>query len=135
MFTAHESGLPAVVAKRCRFVIEENQRVLDIAEAISAGDREKIRSLAAQSYAGACELYEICSPEMELMMEAMLSAPGVIAARQAGAGFGGCMAAFVENGAVEEFEAHVQDHYRTNAGIEPRVYPVQAAPGAGLLVL
>jgi galactokinase len=135
MFTAHESDLPAVVAKRCRFVIEENQRVLDIAEAISAGDREKIRSLAAQSYAGACELYEICSPEMELMMEAMLSAPGVIAARQAGAGFGGCMAAFVENGAVEEFEAHVQDHYRTNTGIESRVYPVQAAPGAGLLDL
>ena len=135
IFTAHESDLPAVVAKRCRFVIEENQRVLDIAAAISTGDRENIRSLAAQSYAGACELYEICSPEMELMMESMLSGPGVIAARQAGAGFGGCMAAFVEQVKVEEFSAHVQDHYRTNAGIEPRVYPVEAAPGAGLLYL
>ena len=36
-------------------------------------------------------------------MEAMLTAPGVIGARQAGAGFGGCMVAFVQTGAVEAF--------------------------------
>jgi galactokinase len=135
MFTAHEANLPAVVAKRCRFVIEENQRVLDIAEAISAGDREKIRTLTAQSYAGACELYEICSPEMNMMMAAMLSAPGVIAARQAGAGFGGCMAAFVEQDKITEFSQHVSTHYQASSAIEPKVYPVQAAPGAGLLEL
>ena len=133
MFTAHEADLPAVVAKRCRFVIEENQRVLDIAEAISTGDREKIGSLTAQSYAGARDLYEISTPEMDLMMTAMLSGPGVIGARQAGAGFGGCMAAFVEDSMVEAFAAHVREHYHTKTGIEPKVYPVQAAPGAGLL--
>lgn len=135
MFTAHESDLPPTVARRCRFVIEENQRVLDIAEAISEGDREEIASLTAQSWAGARDLYEISSPEMELMMAAMLSAPGVIAARQAGAGFGGCMAAFVEDYKIAEFAEHVSSHYLTNTSIEPKVYPVQAAPGAGLLEL
>jgi galactokinase len=133
MFETHESDLPPIVAKRCRFVIEENQRVLDIAEAISMGEREKIRTLAAQSYAGACDLYEISSPEMEMMMGAMLSGPGVIAARQAGAGFGGCMAAFVEQDKIDEFAEHVSSRYYTNTSIEPKVYPVQAAPGAGLL--
>ena len=133
MFEAHKSDLPQVVAKRCLFVIEENQRVIDVAAAISNGDRQKIQSLCAQSFAGAQDLYEISSPEMDLMMAAMLSGPGVIAARQAGAGFGGCMAAFVENSMVEPFAAHVQEHYHTKTGIEPKVYLVQAAPGAGLL--
>jgi len=133
MFEAHKSDLPQVVAKRCLFVIEENQRVLDIAAAISDGDHQKIQSLCAQSFASAQDLYEISSPEMDLMMTAMLSGPGVIAARQAGAGFGGCMAAFVEDSMVEAFAAHVQEQYHTKTGIEPKVYPVQAAPGAGLL--
>ena len=41
-------------------------------------------------------------------MAAMRAAPGVIGARQAGAGFGGCMVAFVEEPAVEEFASFVQ---------------------------
>ena len=133
MLDAHISDLPPVVAKRCQFIIEDNQGVLDIAAAISNGDLQKIQSLCAQSFAGAQDLYEISSPEMDFMMTVMLSGPGVIAARQAGAGFGGCMAAFVEDSLVEVFAAHVQEHYHTNTGIEPKVYPVQAAPGAGLL--
>jgi len=91
--------------------------------------------LTAQSYAGARDLYEISCDEMELMMAAMLSGPGVIGARQAGAGFGGCMVALVESEGVEGFARHVQAHYRASSGIEPQVYPVQAAPGAGPLEL
>ena len=67
------------------------------------------------------------------MMAAMLSGPGVIGARQAGAGFGGCMAAFVEDNKIADFAEQVISHYHTNTSIEPKVYPVQAAPGAGLL--
>ena len=133
MFETHTSDLSPVVAKRCRFIIEENQRVLDIAAAISKGDQQEIQSLCAGSFAGARDLYEISSPEMDTMMTAMLSGPGVIGARQAGAGFGGCMVAFVEDRMVEAFAAHVREHYHTSSAIEPKVYPVQAAPGAGLL--
>jgi len=70
---------------------------------------------------------------MEMMMAAMLSGPDLIGARQAGAGFGGCMVALVESEGVEGFARHVQAHYRASSGIEPQVYPVQAAPGAGPL--
>jgi galactokinase len=66
-------------------------------------------------------------------MDAMLSAPGTIGARQAGAGFGGCMVAFVETDRVSEFERHVRGAYTAATGIKPEVYPVQAAAGAGLI--
>jgi galactokinase len=131
---AHRASLSGVVYRRCRFVIEENQRVLDMAEALAAGDFERIGRLAAKSYAGARDLYEISCQEMVWMMEAMISGPGVIGARQAGAGFGGCMVAFVEESEVGAFARHVEAHYQGTSGIEPQVYPVQAAPGAGRLV-
>jgi len=132
-FEKFDHELPEVIAKRCRFVIEENQRVLDTAEAIVAGDRVRIRDLAADSYAGARDLYEICSPEMEKMYAAMDSGPGVIGARQAGAGFGGCMVAIVEEAFVEPFAAHVLESYQAESGIRAQVYPVSAAAGAGTL--
>jgi galactokinase len=130
---SHRADLPGVVYRRCRFIIEENQRVLDIADALAWGDREKISALSIASYTGARDLYEISCAEMEMMMAAMLSAPGVIGARQAGAGFGGCMVACVEQGLVEAFGRHVQEHYQASSGLKSHVYPVLAAPGAALL--
>jgi len=70
---------------------------------------------------------------MHTMMQAMLAAPGVIGARQAGAGFGGCMVAFVEEGRVEAFAASVRTSYFAATRTQPEVYPVTAAAGAGLL--
>lgn len=131
---AHRGDLSDVVYRRSRFVIEENQRVLDMADALVGGDREAIGALAAASYAGARDLYEISCHEMERMIAAMRSAPGIIGARQAGAGFGGCMVAFVEQERLVEFAQHVREQYQASTGIEPEVYPVQAAPGAAPLV-
>jgi len=130
-FEAHQADLPEPVARRCRFIIEENERVLRLAEALPRGDRAAIRAVTAASYAGARDLYEIASPEMEAMLEAMQAGTGVIGARQAGAGFGGCMVAFVEAGATQAFEADVRRSYAAATGIEPEIYPVRAAAGAG----
>jgi galactokinase len=132
-FEKHEAGLPPVVAKRCRFIIEENQRVLDLAEMLSVGNRAGIGSLTSASYLGARDLYEIGSREMELMMGAMLGGVGIIGARQAGAGFGGCMIALVESDQVEAFAEEVAREYRSTAGIDAQVYPVEAAAGAGAI--
>jgi len=132
-FEAHEADLPSVVAWRCRFIIEENERVLRLAEVLPEGDRVAIGALLAASYEGARDLYEIGSPEMEVMMAAMLGAPAVVGARQAGAGFGGCMVAIVEDEGVGTFERCVRQSYVTATGIEPEVYPVRAAAGAGAL--
>ena len=134
-FLEHETDLPPVVARRCRFVIEENERVLRLADRLPDGGQTAICALTTTSYKGARDLYEISSPEMEAMMEAMLSAPGVIGARQAGAGFGGCMVALVEAEKVAAFELHVRASYAAATGIEAEVYPVQAVSGAGELNL
>ena len=132
-FDAHARDLPYIVARRCRFIIEENQRVLDLADVLAAGDAARLQQLFTDSYAGARDLYEIGAPAMEGMMRAMLSGPGIVAARQAGAGFGGCIVALVQKPQVNAFAEHVTRTYAAETEIEPKVYPVQAAPGAGPL--
>jgi galactokinase len=130
---AHEKDLSEVVFRRSRFIIEESQRVLSIADALAAGNRNAVHALCAASFDGACHLYEICTPEMEAMAAAISAAPGAIGGRQAGAGFGGCLVAVVEEEQVARFVADVSEHYLQATGIRPDIYPVKAADGAGLL--
>lgn len=132
-FRQYAPELPEKVARRSRFIIEENQRVLDLAAALARDDRQAIKTLTAASYAGARDLFEIVAPGMEMMMQAMTTAPGVIGARQAGAGFGGSMIAFVEKAHRDAFASHVAKTYFAAAGIQPEIYPVEPAPGAGVL--
>jgi galactokinase len=127
---AQAARLPGEVGKRCEFIVGENARVLAISQALAVGDRAAIRRLCAASFAGARDLYEICSPAMLAMMEAMMAAPGAIGARQAGAGFGGCMVAFVETPEMDAFAAAVCERYRETTGLTPEIYPGEASDGA-----
>ena len=130
-FKAHETALPEKVARRCRFIIEENQRVLDLADALPSGNPILLHQLMYASYIGARDLYEIGTPAMAAMMEAMLNSAGVVAARQTGAGFGGSMAALVRSQDVVDFMEDVTREYSGKTNIRPSVYPVRAAAGAG----
>lgn len=132
-FESHRAGLDERTARRCRFVIEENRRVHALAAAFGQSDRTAIRRLCDESFAGARDLFEIVIPEMEAMHAAMLAAPGIVGARQAGAGFGGCLMALVDAAEVDRFVAASAEHYQHATGRRPDVYPVSAADGAGLL--
>ncbi|NOZ72792.1 MAG: galactokinase [Chloroflexi bacterium] len=132
-FEAHERDLPDVVARRCRFIIEENQRVLDLAEALPRADTKRLSELFRASYLGARDLFEIGAPAMQAMVEAIESAPGVVGGRQAGAGFGGCLVALVHAGSETEFSAHVEQAYLTQTGTQPHIFTVTASAGAGTI--
>jgi galactokinase len=129
---ALDGVVDADVVKRCRFIVAENERVLNLARALPRSDRAAVARLCAESFAGARDLYEICSPPMLAMMRAMTAAPGTIGARQAGAGFGGCMAAFVDGATGHAFADAVRASYEGETAIRPEVYEVQAAAPAGM---
>jgi galactokinase len=129
----HRGEMPPVVFDRCKFIIEENQRVLDMAEALETGDHQGAGALAVSSFQGARDLFEIVSQEMIAMFMAIMSAPGIFGARGAGAGFGGCLVAFVDSGSIEPFARYVREKYLAETGIEPEIYPVKAAQGASVL--
>jgi galactokinase len=132
-FLKYEEKMPDLVSRRCRFIIEENQRVLDLASVIAKGDLNALKNLASASYAGARDLFEISAPAMEAMINAIMKSPGVVSGRQAGAGFGGCMVALVNANKVEEFSRQVHKLYEETTGIDPHIFSTAASAGAGLL--
>lgn len=132
VIAARRNELPEQIAKRCEFIVAESARGASLASALETGDREQVARLCADSFAGARDLYEITSPSMIAMNRAMQQAPGVIGSRQAGAGFGGCMVAFVEEGSTDDFRAAVVENYLNSTRLRAEVYPVAAATGAAI---
>jgi len=132
---AHKGDMDPVIYKRCHFIIDENQRVLDVAEALKSGNHNKAGQLAIESFQGARDQYEIVSQEMMDMFDSIMSAPGIFGTRGAGAGFGGCLVAFVESDFIEQFTHHVQQEYYSRTSIQSDIYPVAASNGAGVLDL
>jgi galactokinase len=91
-----------VVRARARHVIDENQRVRDFAEALAAGDLAAAGRLMREGHASLRDLYETSTPVMDAAVEAWNATPGVYGARMTGGGFGGCIVALAEPGAIDD---------------------------------
>lgn len=135
MFETMKDFLPEVNRKRARFIVEENQRVMDFTAAMVRDDRPAMGRLCELSFAGMRDLYEKTVPQMERMFESMMSAPGIVCARQSGGGFGGCMISLVEKDKVEAYADQVTKTYKEKTGIETSVYVTEPSDGAGELFL
>ena len=134
-FHQHKGLLSENAAKRAQFIIEENDRTKELETALSTNNKELLNDVFARSYAGARDLFEISNEQMEKMYLSMKSAPGVVAARQAGAGFGGCMVALIDKTKLEEFSQGVFDKYKELMGIECEIYGVKTAQGSHIKAL
>ncbi len=133
LFERLKAGLPEVLRRRCQFIFEENQRVVAFMAAVVRDDRQAMRRLCEESFFGERDLYEKTVPAMERMYEAMIGAPGVVAARQSGGGFGGCMLAYVQADRVEEFAQKVRRQYKEKTGLEATIHATEPSAGAGPL--
>jgi galactokinase len=119
--------------RRCRHVVEENQRVLAAVEALEAADVAAVGRLFAASHASLKELYEVSSPELDALVDIATGVPGVVAARMTGAGFGGCTVNIVRTGTEDALREAVAGEYPARCGLEAGVYVVEPVAGAGIV--
>ncbi len=103
--------LRPVVYKRCRFIIEENERVLAVADALQNQDIPRVGTLLYEGHSGLSHLYEISCPESDFLVDYTRDIQAVLGARQMGGGFGGCTINLVHETAVESFTKDIAKAY------------------------
>lgn len=126
--------LPEVTEKRCRYVIKENDRVLESVEALEE-DEDLIRfgELMNQSHIGLRDDYEVSCPELDAMVEIAWKTEGVIGSRMTGAGFGGCTVTIVTDDAFDVLVENVKNEYPKRTGLKPEIFVFSAEDGAGTI--
>ena len=127
----HRDELTAVIFRRCRHVISENQRVLDAAAALRSADLQRFGELMYGSHRSLRDDYEVSCKELDLLVEVASSSEGVYGSRMTGGGFGGCTISLVRLAAVESFRERITRSYTAETGLVPDVYVCSAAQGAG----
>jgi galactokinase len=132
-FKKHEKALPPMVAKRCRHVITENNRVLDGVELLEKGDLAGFGKLMNASHASLRDDFEVSCKELDILAELTQAHPGVMGARMTGAGFGGCGVAIMTIDAVASYQGEVVPRYEAQSGQKAEVYVCKAVGGASII--
>jgi galactokinase len=91
-----------VIRARAQHVICENQRVRDFAAVLRDGDLRAAGALMVASHDSLRDLYNTSTPVMDAAVDHLIDQRGVYGARMTGGGFGGCVVALTEPGALRD---------------------------------
>lgn len=133
LFAAYAPYLPEDVRKRAEHVVKEIHRVNSALNALARDDQRTFGALMYSSHNSLRNLYDVSTPELDILVDLARTLPGCIGARLTGAGFGGCTVNLVVSDLSHEFITGLQEGYMSSTGRKVQVYLCQASHGAHII--
>ncbi len=125
--------IPAKIARRCRHIVLENDRVQMATKALLDKDFKQLGQLMYGSHFSLQNDYEVSCPELDYLVQQTLDKDYVLGSRMMGGGFGGCTISIVEKDSVASFTESVSKSYKNQFGIDLSPYAVSIEDGAGIV--
>ncbi|MDT8380992.1 MAG: galactokinase [Brevefilum sp.] len=133
MLIKEKDKFPSTIYRRARHVISENDRVHAFVNAMKNHDLQKMGHLLNESHISLRDDFEVSSEELNIIVDIAIAQPGCYGARMAGAGFGGCALAMVNERFLDDFIHKVQHEYKKQTNIEPHIFSVKSSDGVYLV--
>jgi galactokinase len=133
MVTKHIKDRNEVVYRRCKYIVEENQRLLSACDALKAGDLSTLGFNMYGSHDGLRDEYEVSCKELDFLVEAVRGNEAVVGARMTGGGFGGCTINIVRTDTIDALVEKVGKQYKEAMGLELTAYIALPANGSSLV--
>ena len=121
-----------LIANRCRYVVEENQRVKKACEDLERDDLKAFGARLYETHEGLSKLYEVSCPELDFLVEKARPQTAVLGARMMGGGFGGCTLNLVETDKVDAFTKTMTDAYKKDLDKTLKVYVANIGNGGSI---
>lgn len=119
--------------QRARYVVGEEQRVMEVCRALEAGDLERVGEMMYATHRGLSQEYEVSCEELDMLVEVAREC-GVSGARIMGGGFGGCTINLVKEELYENFIKTATERFEAQYGHAPEVIPVVISDGARKII-
>jgi len=129
----HKKDFDKTVYNRCKYVIEENNRVIKAFEALQNNDLKTLGKLMYQSHLGLQHEYEVSCRELDILFDFSFNADEVIGARMMGGGFGGCTINLVKKEKINNFMEEITKHYYQKTKKLIEIYTVDIVDGTGFV--
>ena len=130
---AYSPYLSEIPRMRAEHVVKEIARVSSALSALHRGDRQALGALMYAGHNSLRNLYEVSTPELDILVELTRQLPGCIGARLTGAGFGGCTINLVETDHADAFITGLRNGYQQATGRQAQVYLCHASQGVHIL--
>ena len=119
-----------IVYRRCAYVINENQRLLDGCNALKKDDYDFFGKMMYASHEGLSKEYEVSCTELDFIVDIARQHDGVIGARMMGGGFGGCVINLVKDSSYDNSLSDVKLKFKEQFNVVPRIIDVVIGDGA-----
>lgn len=127
---AYHRGLDELVARRAAHPIGEDERVLRGAELLAKGDLIAFGLLLFESHESSRVMFENSCKELDTVVKAARSIPGVLGARLSGGGFGGSAVVMVTPETAESVANALASAYAEKYGKPCGVSKITPSTGA-----
>ncbi|MCK9299904.1 MAG: galactokinase [Bacteroidales bacterium] len=115
--------------RRCRYVIEENQRLLDACEALKHDNYTEFGKKMYGSHEGLSKEYNVSCKELDFLVSIAIK-NGALGARMMGGGFGGCTINLLEESHYAAFVEEAIAAYKIEFNKAPKIYEVKIGKGS-----
>ena len=133
MLQQYIAAKDAVVFMRCKYVVEEIQRLLTGCDDLERGDVDALGKKMFATHDGLSKMYEVSCKELDYLVDTVKDNQHVIGARMMGGGFGGCTINLVKDEAIEELVEKISIGYKKNMQLEMSAYVVTIENGTGIM--
>jgi len=130
---ASKPDMNEILYRRSRHVVSENQRVLETATALVAGDLQKVGSSLTACHESLRDDFEVSCAELDALVECANSSDLVLGSRMVGAGFGGCVLSVCHKRDAAAAAMHIKETYGAISGKVPWQHQVRSAHPARTL--
>lgn len=110
------------VYRRCKFVVQENERLLTACNALQRGDLHTLGKKMYGSHDGLSMEYEVSCKELDFLVDAVRADKDVLGARMMGGGFGGCTINIVKEEAIDALVKELQPKYQEAMNLDLTAY-------------
>jgi galactokinase len=117
------------VYQRCKYVVDEIERVQLAVKDLLAGDIKAFGKKMFETHEGLSKLYEVSCPELDILVNAVKDNPYVLGARMMGGGFGGCTINIIKKSEVQATINTVAEVYAQQTAHTLKVHQVKIAEG------
>lgn len=118
---------------KARYVLRENDRVLQAAELLKEGQLIEFGQLLCQSHKGLRMEYKVSCDELDFIIDHMKEMPGVLGSRMMGGGFGGCTVNLIHKDNIQSVWTDLSEAYFNQFGIRAEMYEVEVGEGIRLV--
>ena len=124
MLDQSKQAMSDTIYARCKYVLEENQRVREAVRHIPSNDGVGFGKLLYASHEGLRNGYEVSCAQLDFLVDAAQNNGDILGSRMMGGGFGGCTLNLAKKGRADVFFEGISADYFAKFNSSPSYYKI-----------